>query len=200
MNQRIVPRIPGLDAHAAGVLDYWFGDVSNEPRSLWFIKNVATDREIAERFGPLIDEALVGGLRNWDATPSGGLARILLLDQFTRNVFRDRERSFAGDALALDAARALCATGLDASLPPLRRAFVYMPFEHAEDLACQDEAVARFTRLAQQAPALQGMLDYAHKHREVIARFGRFPHRNPILGRASSPEEALFLQQPGSRF
>jgi uncharacterized protein (DUF924 family) len=83
---------------------------------------------------------------------------------------------------------------------PLRRAFAYMPFEHAEDLACQDEAVARFTRLAQEAPVLQGMLDYAHKHREVIARFGRFPHRNAILGRASSPEEALFLQQPGSRF
>ncbi|SHN35868.1 DUF924 family protein [Rhizobacter sp. OV335] len=189
-----------MDPRAAELLDWWFGPEPGEIRALWFTKSAQTDQEIAERFGLLIDEALAGGLAGWEAPAEAALARILLLDQFTRNVFRDRERSFAGDALALDAARALCAAGLDASLPPLRRAFVYMPFEHAEDLACQDEAVARFTRLAQEAPALQGMLDYAHKHREVIARFGRFPHRNPILGRASSPEEALFLQQPGSRF
>jgi uncharacterized protein (DUF924 family) len=192
-----------MDPRAAEVLDWWFGPEPGAVRTLWFTKSAQTDQEIAERFGLLIDEALAGGLSAWRSPPANAelaLARILLLDQFTRNVFRDRERSFAGDALALDAARALCAAGLDASLPPLRRAFVYMPFEHAEDLACQDEAVARFTRLAQEAPALQGMLDYAHKHREVIARFGRFPHRNQILGRASSPEEALFLQQPGSRF
>ena len=192
-----------MDPRAAELLDWWFGPEPGEIRALWFKKSAQTDQEIAERFGGLIDEALGGGLAAWQAPPANAeaaLARILLLDQFTRNVFRDRERSFAGDALALDAARALCAAGLDATLPPLRRAFVYLPFEHAEDLACQDEAVARFTRLAQEAPALQGMLDYAHKHREVIARFGRFPHRNPILGRASSPEEALFLQQPGSRF
>jgi uncharacterized protein (DUF924 family) len=192
-----------MDPRAAEVLDWWFGPAPGEVRTLWFTKSAQTDQEIAERFGLLIDEALAGGLAGWHSPPANAepaLARILLLDQFTRNVFRDRERSFAGDALALDAARALCAAGLDASLPPLRRAFVYMPFEHAEDLACQDEAVARFTRLAQEAPVLQGMLDYAHKHREVIARFGRFPHRNQILGRASSPEEALFLQQPGSRF
>jgi uncharacterized protein (DUF924 family) len=189
-----------MDPRAAELLDWWFGPEPGEMRALWFTKSAQTDQEIAERFGLLIDEALAGGLRDWQAPADAALARILLLDQFTRNVFRDRERSFAGDALALAAARALCDSGLDLGLPPLRRAFAYMPFEHAEDLACQDEAVARFTRLAQEAPVLQGMLDYAHKHREVIARFGRFPHRNAILGRASSPEEALFLQQPGSRF
>lgn len=189
-----------MDARAAELLDWWFGPEPGEVRALWFTKSAQTDQEIAERFGGLIDEALAGGLAGWQSPPPAALARILLLDQFTRNVFRGRERSFAGDALALDAARALCAAGLDMGLPPLRRAFVYLPFEHAEDLPCQDEAVARFTRLAHEAPALQGMLDYAHKHREVIVRFGRFPHRNEILGRASSPEEALFLQQPGSRF
>lgn len=189
-----------MDPRAAELLDWWFGPEPGEMRALWFTKRAQTDQEIAERFGGLIDAALGGGLLDWQASADTALARILLLDQFTRNVFRDRECSFAGDALALAAARALCATGLDASLPPLRRAFVYLPFEHAEDLASQDEAVARFTRLAQEAPLLQGMLDYAHRHREVIARFGRFPHRNAILGRASSPEEALFLQQPGSRF
>jgi len=189
-----------IDPRATEVLDWWFGPDPGEIRALWFTKSAQTDQEIAERFGLLIDEALAGGLAGWQAPAETALARILLLDQFTRNVFRGRERSFAGDALALDAARALCAAGLDLALPPLRRAFVYLPFEHAEDLACQDEAVARFTRLALEAPVLQGMLDYAHKHREVIVRFGRFPHRNELLGRASSPEEALFLQQPGSRF
>lgn len=189
-----------MDPRAAELLDWWFGPKPGEMRALWFTKSAQTDLEIAERFGLLIDEALAGGLLDWQAPADAALARILLLDQFTRNVFRDRERSFAGDALALAAARALCDNGLDLGLPPLRRAFAYMPFEHADDLACQDEAVARFTRLAHEAPVLQGMLDYAHKHREVIARFGRFPHRNAILGRASSPEEALFLQQPGSRF
>jgi uncharacterized protein (DUF924 family) len=189
-----------MDPRATELLDWWFGPEPGEMRALWFTKSAQTDQEIAERFGLLIDEALAGGLPDWQARAESALARILLLDQFTRNVFRDRERSFAGDAMALAAARALCDSGLDLTLPPLRRAFGYMPFEHAEDLACQDEAVARFTRLAQEAPVLQGMLDYAHKHREVIARFGRFPHRNAILGRASSPDEALFLQQPGSRF
>ena len=189
-----------IDPRATEVLDWWFGPDPGEIRALWFTKSAQTDQEIAERFGLLIDEALAGGLAGWQAPAETALARILLLDQFTRNVFRGRERSFAGDALALDAARALCAAGLDLALPPLRRAFVYLPFEHAEDLACQDEAVARCTRLALEAPVLQGMLDYAHKHREVIVRFGRFPHRNELLGRASSPEEALFLQQPGSRF
>jgi len=191
-----------MDPRAAEVLRYWFGPASEpaEPRALWFTKSEATDREIAERFGLLIDAALAGGLRDWDATPPGTLARILLLDQFTRNVYRGRAKSFDGDALALSASRALCADGRERALPPLQRAFVLMPFEHAEDLACQDEAVARFTALAAEAPVLQGMLDYAHRHRDVIARFGRFPHRNEILGRASSPEELAFLKQPGSRF
>lgn len=191
-----------MDPRAAEVLDFWFGPASAAPemRSLWFTKSDATDHEIAERFGLLIDEALAGGLADWAASADGALARILLLDQFTRNVFRGRPRSFDGDALALATSRVLCADGRDLALPPLRRAFVYLPFEHAEDLACQDEAVARFTRLAAEAPLLDGMRDYAHKHRDVIVRFRRFPHRNEILGRTSSPEELRFLQEPGSRF
>jgi len=140
-------------------------------------------------------------LREWDAEGAQGtLARILVLDQFTRNAWRNTPQSFAGDALALTAARQLVDSGAHAALPPLQRAFVYMPFEHAEDAFMQERAVELFTVLAAEHPGFDEMLDYAHRHRGVIARFGRFPHRNEILGRASTQEEIEFLRQPGSRF
>jgi uncharacterized protein (DUF924 family) len=187
------------------VLDFWFGAPGSAaaagPRREWFVKNAAFDDEIRRRFGAAIDTAIGGGLREWDAEgPQGVLARLLVLDQFTRNAFRNTPRAFAGDALALDAARALADSGADKALPPLQRAFVYMPFEHAEDAFMQERAVALFSALAAEHPGFDEMLDYAHRHRAVIARFGRFPHRNEILGRASTPEEIDFLRQPGSRF
>jgi len=187
------------------VLDFWFGAPGSldagKPRREWFVKQDAFDAIVRGRFGATIEQALAGGLREWDDEgPQGALARILVLDQFTRNAHRDTPKAFAGDALALAAARRLVDSGADRQLPPLQRAFVYMPFEHAEDAYMQERAVELFGILAAEHPGFDEMLDYAHRHRGVIARFGRFPHRNAILGRASTPEETEFLRQPGSRF
>lgn len=203
-----------MHEQAQAVFDFWFqpgaGQAADAPRREWFQKDNAFDREIASRFGALIERALAGGLLEWDADgPRARPARILVLDQFTRNVHRGTPLAFAGDALALRAARAMVDDGQDLALPPLQRSFVYLPFEHAEDLAMQEQAVALYTRMENDerdvAPAdtvkgIAGMLDYARRHREVIRRFGRFPHRNAILGRASTAEEEAYLRQPGSGF
>lgn len=193
-----------MDAQAQDVLDCWFLAPDNpghgQSRAEWFRKDDAFDAQIRERFGALIDTAIDGGLRDWAATPRGALALILVLDQFTRNVYRDTPRAFAGDPQALELAVALTQSGQDQQLEPTLRAFVYMPFEHAEDLVMQARAVELFQLLAQAREGYESMLDYAQRHQEVIARFGRFPHRNAILGRDSTPEELAFLQQPGSRF
>jgi len=193
-----------MSPDAQAVLDFWFGaegsPESGKSRPEWFRKDPAFDDSIRQRLGAQVEAALAGGLRDWDSHAASALARILLLDQFTRNIFRDTPRAFAGDALALAAARAMVAARQDATLPPLQRSFIYLPFEHAEDLAAQDESVRLFAQLAAAAPELQQTLDYAHRHRDVIARFGRFPHRNKVLGRESTAEEIAFLQQPGSRF
>jgi uncharacterized protein (DUF924 family) len=187
------------------VLDFWFlpsgAPGHGQPRQEWFRKDERFDAAIGERFGAAIDQAVAGGLREWDAEgPRGVLARILLLDQFTRNARRGTPGAFEGDALALAAASALVAQGADRQLAPVERWFAYMPFEHAEDARMQELAVELFTALASEQPGFDSALDYAHRHRGVIARFGRFPHRNAILGRASTPEEADYLSQPGSGF
>jgi uncharacterized protein (DUF924 family) len=189
---------------ARRVLDFWFGAPGSPEhgtdRPEWFRKDAAFDARIRERFAPLIERALRGELEAWDATPLGALAQILLLDQFTRNVFRDTPRAFAGDARALAAARALVGTRQDEALSPYQRAFAYLPFEHAEGIEMQQEGVRLFGRLAEQAPETASSLDYAQRHLAIIQRFGRFPHRNAILGRRSTAEELAFLQQPGSSF
>ena len=193
-----------MDAQAQAVLDFWFLPPDNpgygQSRAEWFRKDEAFDARIAERFGALIDDALAGGLRAWEATPHGALARLIVLDQLTRNVHRGTPRAFAGDAQALALAQSLTEQGLDQQLPPMLRAFAYLPFEHAEDLAMQARAVELFQLLSQAQPGFESMLDYAQRHQEVIARFGRFPHRNAILGRPSTPQEVTFLRQPGSSF
>jgi uncharacterized protein (DUF924 family) len=190
---------------AQAVLDFWFGapdtPTHGRNRPEWFRKDTAFDAEIGTRFGALIDAAIDGGLRAWDAAGApSALARILLLDQFTRNAFRGTARSFAGDALALQAAQAMVATGQDLQLPPLQRWFVYLPYEHAEDLVVQEASLPLFAALGQADAALAGTMEYAQRHRDIVFRFGRFPHRNAILGRASSAEELAFLQEPGSSF
>jgi len=187
------------------VLDFWFGAPASatdgQSRREWFVKDEAFDAQIRARFGETIDQAIAGGLREWDAEgPQGILARILVLDQFTRNAWRGTPRAFDGDALALAASRQLADSGAHATLPPHQRAFSYMPFEHAEDAFMQERAVVLFTALSVQHRGFDDMLDYARRHRDIIARFGRFPHRNEILGRDSTPEELEFLRQPGSSF
>jgi uncharacterized protein (DUF924 family) len=192
-----------MNAQAQAVLDFWFGDAPL-PRKEWFQKSADFDRAIGQRFGAQIEQALAGGLHAWDAEgPQAALARILVLDQFCRNVYRDTPLAFAGDHQALAAALDMIDAGEDKSLAPFQRAFVYLPLEHAEDLALQEQAVALFTALAAGEPGnqgLAGMLDYARRHRDVIERFGRFPHRNDILRRASTAAEQAFLAQPGSKF
>ena len=193
-----------MDAQAQAVLDFWFlpPDHSGhgQARAQWFRKDEGFDAQIRTRFGALIDAAIAGGLRAWDATPHGALARLVVLDQFTRNVHRGTSRAFAGDSQALALAASMTQQGLDRQLAPMLRAFAYLPFEHAEDLAMQARAVELFQRLAQAQPGFESMLDYAERHQEVIARFGRFPHRNAILSRTSTPQELEFLRQPGSSF
>ncbi len=191
-----------MDARAQAVLHFWFGAPGSpeqgQSRALWFSKSHDTDALIRARFGALIDAGLNRELDDWAQSSRGALALIVLLDQFTRNVFRDTARAFAGDPQALAVATTLVEAGQDRSLVLLERQFVYLPFEHAESLPLQERAVTLFTQLA--ADGLGGPLDWAIKHRDVIARFGRFPHRNQQLGRASTPAEVAFLAQPGSRF
>jgi uncharacterized protein (DUF924 family) len=191
------------DARTQEVLDFWFapaGDPEhNKTRMVWFRKDAHFDEQIRERFGPLIVEALSSGLVGWNATVGGAVAEIIVLDQFTRNAYRDTARAFAGDARALAAARELVARGVDRTLPGVHRQFVYLPFEHAEDLRTQEESLRLFRQLARDDPQVD-IVVYAERHHAIIARFGRFPHRNAVLGRPSTPEEEAFLSEPGSSF
>ncbi len=188
-----------LHADVQAILDFWFGS-DESARAIWFAKDPHFDAEIAQRFGPQVEAALRGELRDWQDAPASALACIVLLDQFTRNIYRDTPRAFAGDSLALAAARTMVSARQDEALPPVQRSFVYLPFEHAEDMTAQDEAVRLFAQLGVAAPSLAGYVKYAQQHRAIIERFGRFPHRNAVLGRPSSAEETAFLQLPGSRF
>lgn len=188
-----------MDPRAADVLDFWFG-TDGASRDEWFRKDPDFDALIRERFGALVEQALAGDLADWEGTADGALARVLLLDQFTRNIFRGTPRAFDGDAQALALARSMVARSADQALPPLRRVFAYLPFEHAEDHAAQRESLRLFGALAAAHPTLASYDDYARRHAVVIERFGRFPHRNAILGRASTPEEVAFLSESGSSF
>lgn len=190
---------------AQDILDFWFGapdsPVYGTQRAEWFQKNADFDARIRDRFAPLIERAINGGLREWDQEGARGrLARILVLDQFTRNAWRDTSSAFKGDVLALGAAKQMHECGADMQLSPVERVFAYLPYEHAEDAAMQEKSVELFTALARDNPGFDMTLDYAHRHRGVIARFGRFPHRNAIVGRASTEEEIAYLAQPGSGF
>ncbi|MGY2283157.1 DUF924 family protein [Pseudomonas gingeri] len=193
------------------LLDWWFGSAGTpvaivaDKGRLWFGKRDSQDLEARERFGGQVEQALAGGLVEWTQCPEGWLAVVLLLDQLPRMIFRDTPHAFSGDARA----QALVAQGIaadfDRQLPAMQRVFIYLVFEHCENLAVQNEAVSRFAALLREQPAEQQAvfadnLDYAERHQQVIARFGRFPHRNAILGRESTDEEVAFLREPGSRF
>ena len=186
------------------VLDFWFGAPGSgefgRPRKCWFEKKPAFDEEIRRRFLSALEDAAAGRLDGWAAQPEGLLALIILLDQFPRNLFRNQPRSFATDSQALDLARQAVKQGFDERLMPVQRVFAYLPYEHSEDLAMQDRSVTLFAGLAEGREGFGAYLDYAEKHRAVIRRFGRFPHRNAILSRVSTPEEIEYLAQPGAGF
>ena len=199
-----------LPPAAAQVLHFWLGDdpLTDWPQphrgDLWFKGGAEVDANIRTQFGQLVDEAMAGGLADWEATPLARLALILLLDQFSRNVYRGQARAFAGDARAQALSQRTLDAGEDAQLPRAGRLFVYMPLMHAETLAQQNACVACFERLLAGAPEalkdiLANNLQYAILHRDIVARFGRFPHRNAVLGRNSTPEEIEFLKD-GPRF
>jgi len=192
---------------AREVLDFWFGapDESGhlQTRPQWFSKDDAFDASIVRRFGSLIEHALVGGIDDWATPPLAplpALARVIVLDQFPRNAYRGSARAFAGDAMALQTARALVASGLDRKLTGVQRQFAYLPFEHAEDRAHQRTSLQLFEQLGRDEPALAGLSEWAQRHHDIVQRFGRFPHRNAALGRISTDKENEFLKQPGSGF
>jgi len=208
------PIAHALDPRLSQVLEFWLGAElpTNESalsrKPLWFSKDEAVDEEIRKRFGGLLQEALAGKLDGEAAEqPLGWLAVLIVLDQFTRNAYRGTAKSFAGDAKARALALQGIQWGWDVSelLAPVVRIFVYLPLEHAEDMALQESSVLAFEQLYQEAsPQLRsffaGTKDYAHKHYEVIAQFGRFPHRNAILGRESTQAEQAYLRTPGAGF
>jgi uncharacterized protein (DUF924 family) len=183
----------------AEILAFWFGPPPHAMRDVWFRKDPTFDAAIRERFGAAVAAALSGECSTWDTTPQGALACVILLDQFTRNLHRDTPLAFAGDALALEIAEQAIARGFDRDLDRFERWFLCLPFEHSEDAAMQQRSLALFGQLAAETGD-RAPLEWAEKHAAVIWRFGRYPHRNAILGRASTTEELTFLAQPGSSF
>ncbi len=196
----------------ADVFTYWFGSAENDLQvikshsKLWFGKDRRVDREIKHKFAVLVEQAgkekiAASGLR----VPLANLAQIILLDQFTRNIYRDMPQAFACDSVALGLALAGLDSGEDQFLRPVERVFYYLPLEHSEELQHQNRSVELFRNLHAAVPddwqaAFAGFLDYAIRHQVIIERFGRFPHRNTILGRESTAEEREFLLQPNSSF
>ena len=174
------------------VLYFWFEEI--QPAA-WWKKDAAFDALIAERFGAVLDSARVGELYAWRESAAGALAEVIVLDQFSRNIFRDRAEAFAQDALALVLAQEALRRGLDMQLAEKRRHFLYMPYMHSESRAIHEEAVRLFTALGDAS-----VLDFEMRHKAIIDRFGRYPHRNAVLGRVSTAEEIAFLAMPGSSF
>lgn len=194
------------------LLDWWFGsaeapaDIVAQKGGLWFGKRDSQDLEARMRFGAQVEQALAGGLTEWAQCPQGWLALVILLDQLPRMIYRETPKAFSGDLRAQALVAQGVAADFDRQLPAMQRVFIYLVFEHCENLAVQNEAISRFSALLAEQPAgpdqavFADNLDYAERHQKIIARFGRFPHRNPILGRESTPEEVAFLREPGSGF
>ncbi len=193
------------------LLDWWFGTaetsraIAADKGKLWFGKRDSQDLEARKRFGDWVEQALVGGLTEWAQRPEGWLALVLLLDQLPRMIFRESPKAFSGDLRAQKLVAQGIAADFDRQLQPIQRVFIYLVFEHSENLAVQNECISRYIDLVAQQPAsdrelFSDYLDYAERHQKVIAQFGRFPHRNAVLGRESTAEELEFLSKPGSRF
>ena len=185
------------------VLDFWFLPIDHPSygrfRREWFAKDPAFDEAIRRQFAGEVDLAVAGRLDDLARHARGALALIILLDQFPRNLFRGTSRAFASDARAREIADRAVRAGFDRALPAVQRVFVYLPFEHSETLADQDRCVALFEDLPP-ADWRAEAIEAGRRHREIVARFGRFPHRNEILGRPSSSDEIAFLKEPRSSF
>jgi len=187
------------------ILQFWFGELDQAGMCTeaierrWFVKDAQLDQQISQQFGALVEQAINGDLDWWARSNDGLIALVLLLDQFTRNIFRDKPQAFSGDQRALACVREAVAAGRDKQLPRIHRVFLYIPYEHSEDLAAQNEGVALLELLATECsdPRIERFLDYAVAHRDIIARFGRFPHRNRILGRDSNQQEQEHLREHG---
>lgn len=184
--------VSGLVPQPGEILDFWFGELT--PKQ-WYAVSDALDADIARRFGSLHAAAARCELFPWRASAAGRLAEIIVLDQFSRNIFRGQPAAFAQDALALALAQAAVQAGADADLPPPQRAFLYLPYMHSESATIHAEALTLYAALG-----VAGNLDFEQRHKAIIDRFGRYPHRNAVLGRTSSPEEEAFLATPGSSF
>lgn len=200
------------------ILDYWFGsndkenyqersntEIAHTQSSLWWQKQDATDTDIRQRFEPILKAITVGEYDHWLEDPQGRLAIIIVLDQFTRNMYRGLPETFAYDALALHLCLQGIKQGQDKQLSLIERVFFYLPLEHSESIKMQHLSIEKFQQIADEASdefasSASGFLDFAHKHKVIIERFNRYPHRNEILKRASTNEELAFLQEPGSSF
>ena len=174
------------------VVTFWFEKL--DPKQ-WWAKDSSLDRLIADEFGDVHNQACQGELFLWRKEPLGRLAEVIVLDQFSRNIFRGQPKSFAQDALALVLAQEAISNEADRELSQEQRGFLYLPFMHSESIAIHDVALQLFSQ-----EGFQGMLDFEHRHRDIILRFGRYPHRNKVLGRQSTAEEIEFLTQPNSSF
>lgn len=174
------------------ILRFWFEEIDS---ALWWKKDAAFDQLITQRFSAIHRSACQCELFAWRETARGRLAEIIVLDQFSRNMFRESPLAFANDALALGLAQEAIAIGADQQLTPVERSFLYLPFMHSESLKIHEQAVMLYKK-----NGLAGNLDFEHKHKVIIERFGRYPHRNKVLNRTSTPEELEFLTQPGSGF
>jgi uncharacterized protein (DUF924 family) len=185
------------------VLDFWFGAPGtadrDSPRPVWFRSNGEFDEACRAHLAALHADAASGALDHWGETPEGALALVILLDQMPRNLHRGQAAAFACDAMARAAARRAVARAFDRTLAPVRRQFLYLPFEHSEDLADQEEGIRLFASLPP-GGFRDRSLEYARRHANVVRRFGRFPHRNAALGRATIAEEAMFLASPEAPF
>ena len=193
-----------LGAHRAqAILGFWFGEPgsleSTGPRAVWFKRDAAHDAAIRRRHFGDYEKARDGGYDDWQLSAPLSLALVIALDQFPRNLFRGDARAFATDAKALAVAQGAIARGFDRAALPHQRVFYYLPFEHSEDISMQRRCLALIESMPE-ITARAGYYDYAMRHFEIIKRFGRFPHRNVVLGRESTPEELEFLQQPGATF
>jgi uncharacterized protein (DUF924 family) len=184
------------------ILNFWFGEADEngtfKHRKEWFTKNPAFDQQVRQ-FQSTYEQGATGQFDTWMDSPQGCLALVLLLDQFPRHLFRGQPKSFATDAKALSIAQVALSRGFDQQLLPVQRFFLYMPLEHSENPEHQNQSVSLFHQFSEN-PDLRDNYDYAIRHRDVIDRFGRFPHRNQILGRSPTPQEVEFLKQPGSSF